>query len=1260
MVKTITILSVVILCCATQVKAQTSGDECWDAMTASIAGPNYFDTSSATPSNEPDPDEAMCSGTYLGWNSSPDVWFVFTPTVNDTYNFSTCNVDSYDTSMVLYSGSCGSLVQIACNGDSANTNNNCQSYYSEIEMSLFAGTEYFVRIGGYNGAVGFGELTVAAASGGGTGNIWYVDRDTPATGGGTSWSDAFRTIEEALAIAVSTDQIWIAEGTYTPTIETDIGDPRSVSFTIREPVSMYGGFDGTELSVEDRDVSLHHTILTGDLNGDDNAGGNNSENAYHVITSSNVTTGSITIDGFWIYGGNANDAIEKLGGGIHIHNSTTVPLEVNLCRIQGNNAIDGGAIGVDSGSSVSLLKVKVKLNIAGSYGGGVYVNGDLSINTSEITGNESTIGGGIIATGNISITNTTISQNAAIFTGGVSAHGSSVDVYNSILWGNESTYGSTAQINRNGASATARYSCIEELPNDLNGNGNIAANPHFANPLGDDGVVRTGDENFHLFQGSPCIDAGDNTLVTTVLDLAGNFRFIDDPYTVDTGNNPTGSPIADMGPYELIPAVIGQDGVRIWSELISTVFQDEGNWLPNSVPGEFDTALFDVSGIHDVVAAEAILIDNINVTQGRIKFDLNGYFLQFRNIVNPIQIGQTGTRSFLGIKNGSVYAQGDMRISGEWNELEIDSTSFLYSTNLYVENGATLNIGNEITSDIFVSGGVIDLGGTNIASATIIGSLNETDPARDPYLPSKIVFDIQGSTQGISYDYLNINGFADLTNVAIQLRYDWTPSINQTFDFISATPTITGTPSVMTYSGLPSNLGCEWSTDGSLLGGGDATVVTTGPILFDGGTTTAISGTPNDIIVADFDGVNGSDIAMSIPSLIGGPASVEILLNMGMSGGVWQGFAAPISVSAGSSAEDLEIGDLDSDGSIDIAVTNYDDDTVTILLNDGTGNFTTTTLATGTGPICLAIADLDTSDGLNLPDLAVGCESSSPVGVQVYTNSTTLASRAVVFSLTSTWASPVPTSIDPTDVNDTKDLDLIILSNGGNSVTVKRGDGAGNTIDFMAFPFGLPSGSSPVSASIGTLNEDAYEDYITVNNGGDSLSILTGTGSTLNNPSTISIGDEPLSIATTDFDNDGDEDLVVSELDALGERQLAIIRNDSSGSTLILGIGDPVGNGSDPTFVATGDFDEDGLTDIVSVIDLAPDFRANSPALSLYLNITAVTCAADVDGSGSVDVDDLLALIAGWGSADPALDIDGSGTVDVDDLLILIGAWGPC
>jgi len=57
---------------------------------------------------------------------------------------------------------------------------------------------------------------------------------------------------------------------------------------------------------------------------------------------------------------------------------------------------------------------------------------------------------------------------------------------------------------------------------------------------------------------------------------------------------------------------------------------------------------------------------------------------------------------------------------------------------------------------------------------------------------------------------------------------------------------------------------------------------------------------------------------------------------------------------------------------------------------------------------------------------------------------------------------------------------------------------------------------------------------------------------------------------------------------------------------------------------------------------------------------TTEPCTGDVDGSGHVGTDDLLALIAAWGTSDLDADIDGDGTVGTDDLLTLIAAWGPC
>jgi probable HAF family extracellular repeat protein len=48
---------------------------------------------------------------------------------------------------------------------------------------------------------------------------------------------------------------------------------------------------------------------------------------------------------------------------------------------------------------------------------------------------------------------------------------------------------------------------------------------------------------------------------------------------------------------------------------------------------------------------------------------------------------------------------------------------------------------------------------------------------------------------------------------------------------------------------------------------------------------------------------------------------------------------------------------------------------------------------------------------------------------------------------------------------------------------------------------------------------------------------------------------------------------------------------------------------------------------------------------------------ADIDASGAVNVDDLIAVILAWGSDDPVADIDGDGVVEVDDLVAVILAW---
>ena len=132
-----------------------AGDECSGPLIAQN-GANEFETLTATPSDNP-PDEAQCSGTYLDWGNSPDIWFLYTATASGPVHFTTCDSTSYDTSMALYEGSCDN--QVACNGDSYN-DTGCQSYHSEIDFNVEAGNTYYIRIGGWQEATGTGTLTI--------------------------------------------------------------------------------------------------------------------------------------------------------------------------------------------------------------------------------------------------------------------------------------------------------------------------------------------------------------------------------------------------------------------------------------------------------------------------------------------------------------------------------------------------------------------------------------------------------------------------------------------------------------------------------------------------------------------------------------------------------------------------------------------------------------------------------------------------------------------------------------------------------------------------------------------------------------------------------------------------------------------------------------------------------------------------------------------------------------------------------------------
>jgi len=129
--------------------------------------------------------------------------------------------------------------------------------------------------------------------------IIYVNAENTPKGfkDGHSWQKAYRNIQDALAIAPRGSRIWVAKGTYLPTD----GDNRYASFFLKEGVELYGGFDGTERDLSQRDWEKNSTILSGNIGDPDDP----KANSFHVV----VGAEGAVLDGFVVTGGNALDNV---------------------------------------------------------------------------------------------------------------------------------------------------------------------------------------------------------------------------------------------------------------------------------------------------------------------------------------------------------------------------------------------------------------------------------------------------------------------------------------------------------------------------------------------------------------------------------------------------------------------------------------------------------------------------------------------------------------------------------------------------------------------------------------------------------------------------------------------------------------------------------------------------------------------------------------------------------------------------------------
>lgn len=280
--------------------------------------------------------------------------------------------------------------------------------------------------------------------------ILYVDEEATGSETGTSWEEAYTSLQDALERAEESSgevEIWVASGTYLPSSRAEESDPRSTTFQLTDEVELYGGFDGEESSRDERDPdpTSNGTVLSGDIGSRDFQG----DNAYHVVTGS--TTTSVVLDGFTIIGGNADGSGNKEGGGLFLEEGRIV---LRNCLFKGNSAAwDGGAIH-NYRSRLRVTHCTFRNNTAGFQGGSIRNTfaGPVSIENTSFIENEAEYGGGAVSNLSSSprVVDSDFLGNGSGLTGGAmdNASNSNPTILQSRFAGNRSDYLGGALYNR--------------------------------------------------------------------------------------------------------------------------------------------------------------------------------------------------------------------------------------------------------------------------------------------------------------------------------------------------------------------------------------------------------------------------------------------------------------------------------------------------------------------------------------------------------------------------------------------------------------------------------------------------------------------------------------------------------------------------------------------------------------------------------------------------------------------------------------------
>ena len=306
--------------------------------------------------------------------------------------------------------------------------------------------------------------------------VIYVDQSRPGGGNGSSWAQAFNTIEAAVASTAGNNEIWVADGIYNPSPAGGI--------SLKPNLKVYGGFAGGESSLTQRNVAANPTVVDG-------------RSVMKHIFLIEPSAGGAAVDGFTLIRGRAvgtswdgyggailinqaaatvanctfsNNTSSIQGGAVFVYYS---PSTVAGCRFVGNTSVYGGGVGLAGSSPVVSDSVFIGNGVttADGRGGGLYANsgtpvlfgcsfvqnaayvgGGVDFNNHApavlsncgFTNNSATLAGGAVANnlGEIVVSNCAFRGNTSDLEGGAFySYYTAATIRDSLFWGNEGENG---------------------------------------------------------------------------------------------------------------------------------------------------------------------------------------------------------------------------------------------------------------------------------------------------------------------------------------------------------------------------------------------------------------------------------------------------------------------------------------------------------------------------------------------------------------------------------------------------------------------------------------------------------------------------------------------------------------------------------------------------------------------------------------------------------------------------------------------------